>query len=227
VISLIFATLFFVGIHLFISGTTMRDRITEVIGELPYMGLFSLASLIGISWMCMAYTDAPTIALWAEPPGTRVLGLLITLPAFLLIGIGFTTPSPTAAGGEKLLQGDTPCQGILRVSRHPGMWGIGIWAAFHAVANGDAASLIFFAGLMTLALMGARSIDQKRERKLGADWQAFAAVSSRVPFAAIVQGRNQFVLSEIGTWRIGVSLLIWAGALALHAWLFGSSPLPF
>ncbi|MDP6978032.1 MAG: NnrU family protein [Myxococcota bacterium] len=226
-ISLVLATLFFVGIHLFVSGTKLRDAITDRIGELPYMGLFAVASLVGMIWMCSAYSDAPSIELWGDLPGAPLFALVGTFVGFVLAVLGFTTPSPTAAGGEALLDSDDPCKGILRVTRHPAMWGIAIWAFVHIPANGDAASLVFFAGLCGLALSGPGAIDRKRARKLGDRWERFAAVTSNVPFGAIRDGRNQLVFGELGMWRLVASVVVWAGFLASHDALFDVAPFAF
>ena len=43
--NLIAAALAFLLLHLLVSGTRLRDTITGMIGEGPYMGLFSLATL--------------------------------------------------------------------------------------------------------------------------------------------------------------------------------------
>jgi uncharacterized membrane protein len=107
------------------------------------------------------------------------------------------------------------------------MWGIAIWAAMHVIANGDAASLVLFSGLCGLALSGPAAIDRKRARKLGDKWENFASVTSSVPFGAIVQGRNQLVLSEVGVWRIVAAVVVWGGFLVAHGSLFGDSPIHF
>jgi uncharacterized membrane protein len=225
--SLVLGTVFFVGIHLFVSGTRLRDWLTERIGEKPYLGLFSLASLGGISWMCAAYADAPAIILWEELPGAGALAVAGTLVAFVLVVLGLTTPSPTAAGGEALLDGGDPAIGILRVTRHPFLWGVAIWAAVHLLTNGDAASLVFFGGLLFLSLRGPSYIDAKRARKLGGQWEAFAARTSAVPFAAILGGRNHLALREIPIWKPVVAIVAWAGVLHAHGRLFGASPFAF
>ena len=87
-LSLIFGTAFFVGIHLFIAGTTVRDRITDTIGEGPYMGLFSLASLGGIVWMCSAYAQVPGEYLWGPIPGMRALATYLLMPIAFLSNSG-------------------------------------------------------------------------------------------------------------------------------------------
>lgn len=224
--SLVLATAFFVGIHLFVSGTGLRDRITGAIGEQAYLGVFSLASLAGISWMCIAYGQAPTVHVWGELPGVRWLTLVVTPVAFVLAFTGITTPSPTAMGQLQLLDRPDPARGILRITRHPFLWGVAIWAATHLLANGDAASIVLFAGLLVLTLYGPVSIDAKRARGLGGKWNDFEAVTSRVPFAAIAAGRNRLALSEISWWRPVVGLALWGAVLASHVRLFGASPLP-
>jgi len=51
-VMLLAAAILFLAIHFLISGTRLRDAITGVIGESPYLGLFSLASLGAIGWLC-------------------------------------------------------------------------------------------------------------------------------------------------------------------------------
>lgn len=220
-VSLALGTAFFVGIHLFVSGTKLRDRLTDTIGENGYLGLFSLASLAGMIWMTTAYTAAPYIELWSEPPGIGAIATWVTMPiAFVFAVIGITTPSPTSMGQESLLEGDA-AKGMLRISRHPFLWGVALWALTHLVANGDAASVVFFSGMLVLSLSGPLAIDGKRARKLGDKWESFAAVTSNVPFLAIVQGRNRLVLGEIAIWRWAVAAAMFLAVWFYHDAMFG------
>lgn len=225
-VSLVSAALFFLAIHIVLSGTTLRDRTVAATGEAAFQGLFSLLSLVGLIWLGVAYAHADLIPLWATTDGVRLLNLPLMAVAFLLAVIGVTTPSPTAAGGESLLEADEPARGILRVTRHPFLWGVALWAAGHLTVNGDAASLVLFGSLLVLALIGPLSIDHKRERKFGPRWKAFAAKTSSVPFGAIVDGRNTLRVGEIGWWRIGAALGAYLAMLAAHGWIFGVSPFP-
>ena len=115
--------------------------------------------------------------------------------------------------------------GIFRVTRHPFQWSVVLWAAAHVIANGDLAGIILFGALGALALIGTRLIDRKYAQRRGADWQAFAAASSNLPFAAISAGRQGFVFAEIGWWRIALGLVVYLILLAVHPWLFGAAPL--
>jgi uncharacterized membrane protein len=225
-ISLILASAFFVGIHVFVSGTRLRDRLVAQLGEQGFRGVFSALSLVGMVWMGWAYSRAPSIELWGKAHAFRPLALLLALLAFLFVGIGLTTPSPTAVGGEAQLDQPEPARGILRVTRHPFLWGVALWAFTHLILNGDAASFVLFGALLLLALIGPRSIDAKRQRAFGGKWGRFAAVTSNVPFAAIIEGRNVLRLDELGMWRIGVGFALYVVLLLSHRWLFGVSPFP-
>jgi uncharacterized membrane protein len=220
---LVAAAAFFVAIHVFISGTALRGRFVARLGERGFFGFFSLLSAAGLGWLVWSYGRAPFVGIWTPAPALRPMVLLLVLAAFLLVVTGLTTPSPTAIGGEAELDRAEPAKGILRVTRHPFLWGVATWAFAHLLANGDAASLILFGSLLLLALVGPFSIDRKRARRLGDRWERFAAKTSNLPFAAIVAGRSSFALAEIGWWRIGLALILYAAFLFLHRPLFGVS----
>lgn len=224
-ISLVLAAAFFVGIHLFISGTRLRGVLVEWLGEGPYRGLFSLLSLVGIVWMSVAYSSAPLVELWGDGDWFQPPAQVLMVCAFLLVGIGLTTPNPTSVGAEGLLEQEVPATGILRITRHPFLTGVAVWALVHVVFNGDAASLLFFGALGVLAIAGPFSIDRKRARASGDAWQRFAAVTSRLPFLAIAQGRNSLAFGELGWWRIALGVALYALFLWIHPWLFGGSAL--
>jgi uncharacterized membrane protein len=86
---------------------------------------------------------------------------------------------------------------MVRVTRHPFLTGVGLWALVHLVANGDVASFIFFGALGFVALAGTVSIDTKRRRAFGPAWESFAAQTSIISFAAIAAGRTHFNPREI------------------------------
>ena len=226
-ISLLLAALYFVSIHVFISGSRIRDRLVAIVGESGFMGLFSLLSLVGIIWLVQAYRAAPLVVLWVSPLWFRPVALLTTLLAFLLVVVGLTTPSPTATGGEGLLEDRDAARGILRITRHPFLVGVALWSATHLLASGDAAGTILFAAMLSLALLGPGLIDKKRARRFGDSWSGFAARTSVVPFAAIASGRNRLVWRELGFFRVTLALVLYGAVLALHGWAFGVSPWRF
>src|SRR5882724_5183185 len=97
--SLICAALFFVGIHLMISGTTARDALVRKLGERPYLGLFSLASAASLTWLIWAFADArvPEVT---DLVRYRWVAAALNVVAFVYITFGVLSKSPTLVGGE-------------------------------------------------------------------------------------------------------------------------------
>jgi uncharacterized membrane protein len=223
-LSLVLAAIFFAGIHLGVAGTTWRDRAVAALGEGVYRAAFSIASLVGIISLVVAYTHAPYVTTWGVPVWWKPIAIMLMLPAFLLAVIGLTTSNPTIVGEEGRVA--RPPEGIVRVTRHPFLIGVGLWAVVHLIANGDLASFIFFGSLAVTALAGTVSIDAKRRRALGPPWQSFAAQTSIVPFAAIAAGRTRFKPHEIAAWQWVAAIVTYVLFLGGHSYIFGVSPLP-
>jgi uncharacterized membrane protein len=224
VLSLVLAALFFTGIHLGIAGTAIRDRAIGILGRNACMAAFAVASAIGLARLVVAYNRAPYLVTWGMLEWWKPIAIILMLPAALLVVIGLTTPNPTSVTQEGRIR--QPPQGIVRITRHPFLTGVGLWALVHLIGNGDVASLVFFATWAIVALAGTVSIDRKRRRLLGAAWEPFATQTSIVPFAAIAAGRDRLMPREIGFWRWGLALLVYALMLGGHAPVIGVSPFP-
>lgn len=213
------ATLMFLLTH-FIPSTPLRPALVRAIGEGRYRGLYVLVAFATLGWMIWAYAHVPAQApLWTP---LRHVPLIVMPFALILIVGGLVRMNPTAVGAERLLQEAEPAQGMIRITRHPFMWGVILWAAAHILANGDAKSTVFFGGFLVLAGLGTVLIDH-RKRALP-DWPRFAQRTSNLPFLAIAQGRNRVAGSEIGWARPAIALLAYAVLLWVHPWLFGVRP---
>ena len=224
-LNLVAASAYFLLIHFGVSGTRLRDTLVARLGEGPYRGAFSFASLIGLLWMIYAYRHAPTVHLWDQLPALRPIAFALVLIAFLFVVIGLTTPSPTQVGMEsKLAAGTDIARGMVRITRHPFLWGVALWALVHLVMNGDVASLILFGSLLLLAIGGTTAIDAKRRRGFGAGWARFAQTTSNVPFVAILSDRNSLgsALTELGITRPLLAVLAYAAIFFFHGRLFGA-----
>lgn len=194
------------------------------LGQSGYRVAFSIATVVGLTWLVMAYNRAPYVVTWGMLEWWKPFAIILMLPASLLVVIGLTTPNPTAVAQENRLA--QPPQGIVRVTRHPFLTGVGLWALVHLIGDGDVASLVFFAVWAVVALAGTVSIDRKRRRLLDGAWEPFAAQTSIVPFAAIAAGRNRFSPGEIGVWRWGAAVIVYVLMLVGHADVVGVSPFP-
>src|SRR5258706_1807940 len=115
---LITAAAGFVLLHLLVSGTRVRDALTGAVGQGPYMGLFSLASVallaaVGFGFAA-ARADAANVAYWGASPATKGVQLVLMLIALLLAVPGLATPNPTSVRQEGALQKPDAVRGILR-----------------------------------------------------------------------------------------------------------------
>lgn len=218
------AAAFLLATHFGISSTGIRSWLVARLGERPYLALYSLVALAALVWVASAYARAPYIELWPMTAWSAWVPLVVMPFALLLAVCGVSTLNPTAVGAPAHLDPAEPARGILRITRHPFMWGVALWAFAHLVPNGDLAAIVLFGLFAVLALAGTRAIDRKQAARRGTDWQRYVAVTSNVPFAAILAGRQTLVLREIGWARVAATILLYVLLLAVHPWLFGVSP---
>jgi uncharacterized membrane protein len=205
------------------SSTPFRGVLVKSLGERGFLGAYTLASFATLGWMIYAFVHAPFMPLW-QTTALKHWPLVIMPFSLILLACGLVTRNPTAVLQERALQTAEPARGILRVTRHPLMWSIGLWAVVHLLARGDAASLIFFGAFALLALGGTRLIDMRKAKTLGENWKRFAEATSILPFLAIIQGRNHFKFAEIGWSKIALGLVLYCAVFWLHPHLFGVRP---
>ncbi len=214
----------FLASHLGLSGAAVRGRLVGRLGEKGFQVLYALVALLALGAMIAGYVQAAhTDFLWIPGHGLRHLPLLVMPVALTLIAGGVLAPNPSAVGATGALDRTEPATGVLRVTRHPVMWGIALWAAVHIVANGDLASLLFFGGFLLTAILGSLHLDRRMAAEQGERWRRFAAVTSYVPFAALLGGRQRWSWGELrrpAAWGVGAFALL----LLLHPYLFGVRP---
>ena len=131
----------FFGLHLFSafrSRTEGRD-IRVKMGYAKYMGVYSVASLIGFGLMLWGYGQAPDqTILYEGPHGLHHVSWMFMLPALILLVAAYT-----------------PLGHIKRLVQHPMMLAVLIWAVFHLVLGGDLKRVLLFG---TFAVYAALSL---------------------------------------------------------------------
>lgn len=106
-------------------------------GEGPWKGLITLATLLAIALMVIGYRaaeDYPVI-LWTAPAWLWHLNNLLMALAVLVFTAGFFA-SP-----------------VRRWIRNPQLTGVKIWTVAHLLVNGDVHSLVLFGGLLAWAVL--------------------------------------------------------------------------
>ena len=218
---LLLASILWLAVHIGISGTSLRARLHNPLGDNAYRGVHALLSLATFAFLIWAFRQSGAIVLWTLPKGAYHGLALLMLPVFLLFAGASSKSNPT---GKRPLS-PAGASGIVRITRHPMLWGITLWAIIHIIGNGELAATIFFGTFAVTALAGMPSIDRKFAARDPAGWAKLSAETSIVPFGAILTGRNRLVLSEIprAIWIGGA--VLWLVVLMGHKYVIGISPL--
>jgi len=225
ILAMALSTILFVGGHFALSHL-LRGPITRLAGAQGFRAIYTLVAALGLGWMIHAHATAPYVALWGDPIWARHLLLLIMIFAVAFAVIGFTTPSPSFVGAEKISMDYAHGLGIQAVTRHPGLWGFGLWAVGHMIANGDLATVILTGGIALLAFGGMAGIDARKLRSFPEQYQPLVAHTSVLPFAALIGGRAKLDWRKIGLWRIAAVPIVYLLLLYLHPYIIGLSAMP-
>jgi uncharacterized membrane protein len=214
---LLAAMTLFVGGHILLASAPMREPLVHRLGERGFSILYSLVVVAALAWSIEAYRAAPLITVWQPGPAFFWVPVFVLPFALLFAVAGLTSASPTLpAGSEAMLDGHDQTAGIIRITRHPFLVGVALWAGSHLLVRGDAASMVLFGGMLGLALFGMGHIDRKKAARLGAAWGPILLTTSILPFAAIATGRTTMDWRGIGWWRPALALLAYAVAIHLH-----------
>lgn len=205
-----------------------RRALQARLGEGGFIGAYSLLSLLLFAWLIREVLLAPYIPIWFAGPWSFWFAIVLTPLALVLLGVGALAPNPLSiAFVTRPFRPDAP--GAVAITRHPILWGLGLWGCAHLPANGHLAGLILFGSLGVFALIGIGVVEGRRQELLGtARWQELAGATSYLPFVAILRGRARWPLDRVSLIGAAVGLLLTVLLLAGgHLWLFGRDPLGF
>ncbi|WP_137680580.1 NnrU family protein [Aurantiacibacter suaedae] len=179
--SLLAACVTFVGSH-FAMSHPLRPAIVGALGEKGFQAVYSLVSLAEFVWIYFAFKAvAPSIPLW---PGfddvSWALASALTLVAMVLLAGSFVGNPALPAPGAAEAAAKEP-RGVFRVTRHPMMWAIGLWALGHLIAAPTARTLVVASAIGFLALVGAHLQDRKKEALMDEAWAGWEARTSYWP----------------------------------------------
>jgi uncharacterized membrane protein len=186
---LILGLVLFIGTHsVSILAPAWRDRVAARLGEMPWHGLYSAVSLVGVLLIVWGYGLArqDPVALYAPPVWSRHLALLLLVPVFPLL---FATYLPGR---------------IHAAVKHPMLAAVKLWALAHLLANGNLADLILFGTFLAWAVADRISLKGRTPPKVPGvpegranDWIAIAA--GLLIYVAFLGGLH--------TWLTGVAPL--------------------
>jgi uncharacterized membrane protein len=213
---LIVAIGIFLTTHIVLAENPARGVLVRALGERMFAWSYGAIAVLQLIWIGQAVEAAPVVRYWEPPDWTAAVPLLVMPLALLLLVCGFTQNNPTASlASGRLARREVT--GILAVTRHPVMWGLGLWSLTHLAVVAEVGEALRYVAFAALALLFLRRIEAKQRAKWGAAaWADFTARSSNVPFVAMIDGRARLCWCEIGGMRVAITVALY---LALVLWL--------
>lgn len=213
-VNLVAACLAFVGTH-FVMSHPLRAGMVGILGEKGFQGVYSLVSLATFAWMALAFRAAPAhTPLWTGFDDISWgIGSLVALVAMVLFAGSLMVRNPALPmpGAEAAARAEPA--GVLKITRHPMMWGFALWGVSHLVAAPTARTLVLASAIVFLALVGSHLQDRKKEALMGEAWSAWESKTSYWP------RWSRLVSAGAGPWVVGTAL--WLGLSWLHKPLAG------
>ncbi|MCH8863312.1 MAG: NnrU family protein [Proteobacteria bacterium] len=195
--------IFVIG-HLLISLYAVHSRLVAMLGKNMLRLVHSGLAVVGLVLMVMGYSDRPIEILWALPPAAMMAPVVVMPFALILLaGSGVSRPS------------------IQRITRHPMLWGVFLWAAAHLVANGDKGSVMLFGSMLFYSLAAQWLGDRKMRRTDPQGWAALRHRTSAIPLLALFSGRTTAGSPDKGLLAVAIGLVMYGALLYLHPYVSG------
>ncbi len=177
--SLVAASIAFVGTHFALSHP-LRAPLARALGDTGFMLLYTAVAFACMGWMALAFRAVDGGLLGGSGSLGWIVASVLTLPALvLLLGSFAGNPALPAPGAEKAARKEPA--GAFRVTRHPMMWGIALWAVSHLVLWWSWRTNVVALAILVLALVGAHLQDRKKAAQMGEAWAQWAAKTSYWP----------------------------------------------
>ena len=215
--------LLFGGTHLAFATGRPRAWLVGRLGAKGFELFFSLVAAVTLGLLVHAYAGlrfegGAGLGLAAVPAARAVLyGIAFAGMTLALWGVLAFPASPMAPPGIV-----RPPRGLVRITRHAFFAGMAMLAGAHMLLAMRLTGVVFFAGIFLLVTLGARLQDRKLLRRYGAPYAEYVAVTSGIPFAAVVAGRQRLVWQEIRLPVLALSVLLVAALRWVHASIFAA-----
>lgn len=210
----------FTASHVGLSSLRVRPKLVGTLGEVAFLGLYSLIALaifVPLMWLYFSHKhEGP--ALWVLPRGPLLSWTLyLTMGiAFVLLVASFVNPSPASMAPSS----STP-RGVHWITRHPLVMAFVVFALAHLLPNGFASDVAFFGGFAAFALIAAAHQDRRKLVAGPAGYDEFVAATPFLPFTGSQTARGVRELSKIAL-VVGIALTV--AIRFFHSSWFGGDP---
>jgi uncharacterized membrane protein len=210
--------------HIGLASRRPRTALVARLGEQGYLFLFSLVAGVCFTALVRFYTahrfeGPPGLALGSNPL------LRVTLISVIVLGVVLAAASlldyprsPMAIFGRPRSE----AYGVERITRHSFFVAMAMIGGAHVLLAPHLIGAVFTGGFAVLGLAGSWHQDRKLLRLRGEPYAAYVAVTSTVPFAAILAGRQRLVPRELPLRALAAGLVVAAVLRAGHGSLFAN-----
>lgn len=211
IITLIAANVAFVGTH-FAMSHPLRASMVKALGAGGFQAAYSVVSFATLGWVYFAFKAAPPADLPGSGDAGWIAATIITWPAMVLLA-GSLIGNPALPTPLAEAQARAEPKGVFLVTRHPMMWGIGLWAISHIALMWSTRTLVTALAMGVLALVGARLQDAKKEALMGEAWAAWESKTSYWPHLG--------QLFSVGAVPLVAGTALWLAGTWVHLWQAG------
>jgi uncharacterized membrane protein len=209
--NLLAANVAFVGTH-FAMSHPLRAPMVRALGEKGFSLAYTAISAATLAWVYFAFKAAPGGDLPGSGEAGWIAATLVTWPAMVLLA-GSLIGNPALPTPQAEAQARAAPRGVFKVTRHPMMWGIGLWAISHLALFWSTRTMITALAIGILALVGAKFQDAKKEVLMGAAWAEWESKTSYWP--------RWGQLLAVGAVPLIAGTVLWLAASWLHLWQAG------
>jgi uncharacterized membrane protein len=207
----------FAGSHIGLSSVPVRPRLVATLGELAFRGLYSVVALgFFIPLVSVYFGNKHAGAwLWTVPQGPLLRATVYVAMgvAFILVVASQVRPSPAS-----LVPGDSKPRGIYRITRHPFLMGVALFALAHLLPNGSTADVAFFGGFALFAFLGAWHQDARKRALEAPRVATFYEATPFLPFTGRETARG---LAELSPVTIVLAIAATVAVRYFHTGWFG------
>lgn len=177
----------FIGLHSIPAMPGLRTRIITATGRSLYLALYSVVSTAALVWLLWEALSMDYVELWS-PALWHVAAAMVMSPigVFLVIS-GLISANPFSVTLRRNIE---PSGRIVKITRHPVLWGFVFWSASHLIANGDFRSLLLFGAFTAFSAAGIAIAESRARKAMGDHWAARCEGSSVFPLGAAVKERS-------------------------------------
>ncbi|MFQ5478830.1 MAG: NnrU family protein [Candidatus Binatia bacterium] len=203
----------FGGTHIGLATGASRDRLVRRFGEWGFVGIYSVVAAASFALLLgyfatHRFVGAGGLGLGGNATVRWILIALISFGLVLAIVAVLGYPRSTYAVPRRTSRPEP--YGVERITRHGFFVGLALFGLAHALLATHLIGTVFFAELLLFTVVGARHQDTKTLVLRGQAHADYIAVTSSIPFAAILSGRQRLVWRELSLPILLLAiLLVW------------------